>query len=85
MLHIRDSTAPKMVNPMFSNVLINFYTSTALQATESEDQQRLRLQVELEFVQCLANPNYLHCKIIQQNVKNIKILKILILHSSCAT
>lgn len=29
---------------------------------ESEDQQRLRFQVELEFVQCLANPNYLHCK-----------------------
>lgn len=35
---------------------------TALQATESDDQQRLRFQVELEFVQCLANPNYLHCK-----------------------
>lgn len=35
---------------------------TALQATESEDQQRLRFQVELEFVQCLANPNYLHCE-----------------------
>lgn len=29
---------------------------------ESEEQQRLRFQVELEFVQCLANPNYLHCK-----------------------
>ncbi|XP_055676996.1 mediator of RNA polymerase II transcription subunit 31-A isoform X2 [Lutzomyia longipalpis] len=27
---------------------------------ETEDQQRLRFQVELEFVQCLANPNYLH-------------------------
>lgn len=34
----------------------------ALQAVESDDQQRLRFQVELEFVQCLANPNYLHCK-----------------------
>lgn len=27
---------------------------------ESEDAQRLRFQVELEFVQCLANPNYLN-------------------------
>uniref|UniRef100_U5EIU3 Mediator of RNA polymerase II transcription subunit 31 n=1 Tax=Corethrella appendiculata TaxID=1370023 RepID=U5EIU3_9DIPT len=27
---------------------------------ESEDQQKLRFQIELEFVQCLANPNYLH-------------------------
>ncbi|KAF7990620.1 hypothetical protein HCN44_000425 [Aphidius gifuensis] len=29
-------------------------------ASETEDQQRLRFQVELEFVQCLANPNYLN-------------------------
>ncbi|XP_046387079.1 mediator of RNA polymerase II transcription subunit 31-A isoform X1 [Ischnura elegans] len=28
--------------------------------TETEDQQRLRFMVELEFVQCLANPNYLN-------------------------
>jgi len=27
---------------------------------ESEDQAKLRFQVELEFVQCLANPNYLN-------------------------
>lgn len=27
---------------------------------ESDEQQRLRWQVELEFVQCLANPNYLN-------------------------
>lgn len=27
---------------------------------ESDDQLRLRFQVELEFVQCLANPNYLN-------------------------
>ena len=26
------------------------------------DQQRVRFQTELEFVQCLANPNYLNCK-----------------------
>lgn len=31
-------------------------------APETDDQQRLRFQVELEFVQCLANPNYLNCK-----------------------
>ncbi|XP_075146115.1 mediator complex subunit 31 isoform X3 [Haematobia irritans] len=29
-------------------------------AIESEEQQKLRWQVELEFVQCLANPNYLN-------------------------
>ncbi|EEB20274.1 mediator of RNA polymerase II transcription subunit, putative [Pediculus humanus corporis] len=27
---------------------------------ETDEQQRLRFQVELEFVQCLANPNYLN-------------------------
>lgn len=27
---------------------------------ETDDQTRLRFQVELEFVQCLANPNYLN-------------------------
>ncbi|RWS12896.1 mediator of RNA polymerase II transcription subunit 31-A-like protein, partial [Dinothrombium tinctorium] len=27
---------------------------------ESEEQQRFRFQIELEFVQCLANPNYLN-------------------------
>ncbi|XP_063708565.1 mediator of RNA polymerase II transcription subunit 31 isoform X2 [Culicoides brevitarsis] len=27
---------------------------------ETEEQAKLRFQVELEFVQCLANPNYLH-------------------------
>ncbi|XP_067640668.1 mediator of RNA polymerase II transcription subunit 31 isoform X2 [Eurosta solidaginis] len=32
----------------------------AYAAIESEDQQKLRWQVELEFVQCLANPNYLN-------------------------
>lgn len=29
---------------------------------ETEEQQRTRFQVELEFIQCLANPNYLHCE-----------------------
>ncbi|XP_050316030.1 mediator of RNA polymerase II transcription subunit 31 isoform X1 [Anthonomus grandis grandis] len=27
---------------------------------ETEDQQKIRFQVELEFVQCLGNPNYLN-------------------------
>lgn len=72
MLHIGDSTAPKMMSFMLNNVLINVYTSTALQATESEDQQRLRLQVELEFVQCLANPNYLHCKFNHQKYQELQ-------------
>jgi len=27
---------------------------------ETEDEQKIRFQVELEFVQCLANPNYLN-------------------------
>lgn len=31
---------------------------------------RLRFQLELEFVQCLANPNYLNCKYL-----NVRILR----------
>ncbi|KAK9746710.1 SOH1 [Popillia japonica] len=27
---------------------------------ETDEQQRLRFQIELEFVQCLGNPNYLN-------------------------
>uniref|UniRef100_A0A2K6SEJ4 Mediator of RNA polymerase II transcription subunit 31 n=1 Tax=Saimiri boliviensis boliviensis TaxID=39432 RepID=A0A2K6SEJ4_SAIBB len=31
-------------------------------AMETDDSgNRLRFQLELEFVQCLANPNYLNC------------------------
>ncbi|XP_064619972.1 mediator of RNA polymerase II transcription subunit 31-like [Lineus longissimus] len=33
---------------------------STLPLSETEDQQKLRFQVELEFVQCLANPNYLN-------------------------
>ncbi|KAJ8311995.1 hypothetical protein KUTeg_009368 [Tegillarca granosa] len=32
----------------------------SLSGPESEDAQRIRFQTELEFVQCLANPNYLN-------------------------
>ncbi len=28
--------------------------------SEVEERQRVRFQTELEFVQCLGNPNYLH-------------------------
>ena len=31
-----------------------------MQMRETDEQQKLRFQVELEFVQCLANPNYLN-------------------------
>jgi len=31
-----------------------------LSFAESEEQQKIRFQIELEFVQCLANPNYLN-------------------------
>jgi len=31
-----------------------------LSFVETEEQQKIRFQVELEFVQCLANPNYLN-------------------------
>jgi len=39
---------------------LNIYSVTG--GPETEEQTRLRFQVELEFVQCLANPNYLNCK-----------------------
>lgn len=35
-------------------------SSGALSHAESEDQLKLRFQVEMEFVQSLGNPNYLH-------------------------
>lgn len=31
-----------------------------MNAKETDEQQKLRFQIELEFVQCLANPNYLN-------------------------
>lgn len=29
---------------------------------ETEEEERLRFLMELEFIQCLSNPFYLHCK-----------------------
>ena len=28
--------------------------------SDADEKQRIRFQIELEFVQCLGNPNYLH-------------------------
>jgi len=36
------------------------YSYHGVSEAESEEAQRTRFQVELEFVQCLGNPNYLH-------------------------
>lgn len=46
----------------FHLLIIQYFIKFILVPVETEDQQRIRFQVELEFVQCLANPNYLHCK-----------------------
>nr|CAD7205949.1 unnamed protein product [Timema douglasi] len=40
--------------------MLSMATKSGPDRPETEDQQRLRFQVELEFVQCLANPNYLN-------------------------
>ncbi|NP_001279168.1 mediator of RNA polymerase II transcription subunit 31 [Callorhinchus milii] len=34
--------------------------AAAVNTVETEEQSKLRFRVELEFVQCLANPNYLN-------------------------
>ena len=34
--------------------------NSSANSSESDEQTKLRFQVELEFVQSLANPNYLH-------------------------
>lgn len=59
-----QKTQPNYIDDMspIIKITFHFFDYLALQTIESEEQQRLRFQVELEFVQCLANPNYLHCK-----------------------
>lgn len=42
--------------------LVQYFNFYFLGMPETEEQNRIRFQVELEFVQCLANPNYIHCK-----------------------
>lgn len=41
-----------------------FSADKAAKFNETDEQQRIRFQVELEFVQCLANPNYLNRKLL---------------------
>jgi hypothetical protein len=54
-----------LVKNVFPSFLYIIFSNIFTAANESEEQQKLRFQVELEFVQCLANPNYLHCKSIE--------------------
>jgi hypothetical protein len=60
--HVARDTKPMIRYVANNKNYFPFFDYLALQTIESEEQQRLRFQVELEFVQCLANPNYLHCK-----------------------
>lgn len=57
-------TKPKSVKKLLSVkvCLLIVYLFVYLGGSENDDQNRLRFQIELEFVQCLANPNYLNCK-----------------------
>lgn len=41
---------------------------------ETEEQARQRFQTELEFVQCLANPNYLNCEYFFLKIIKFKLL-----------
>ncbi|KAK7082896.1 Mediator of RNA polymerase II transcription subunit 31 [Halocaridina rubra] len=45
--------------PRMSKKTTYSYYGVAISEGESDEAQRLRFQIELEFVQCLANPNYL--------------------------
>ena len=51
--HIRSSPSHPSQIPVSA-------VNNPLNNSESDEQGKLRFQVELEFVQCLANPNYLH-------------------------
>lgn len=53
------------VYELFLHFLMNLYTFLSMLyvgGPETEDQARIRFQIELEFVQCLGNPHYLNCK-----------------------
>lgn len=52
---------------------------------ETEEQQRLRFQIELEFVQCLGNPNYLNCKLPNLKRQEKSIIKHFLYNSSLGT
>ena len=43
----------------YMGFVLNWYYS---RVEGKDDPEKYRFQVELEFVQCLANPQYLNCK-----------------------
>jgi hypothetical protein len=47
---------------MFENEEIHSKMDDEMAYSETEDEERERFLVELEFVQCLASPVYLNCK-----------------------
>ncbi|NXW04277.1 MED31 polymerase, partial [Fregetta grallaria] len=44
---------------------------------------RLRFQLELEFVQCLANPNYLNCEYLKVNIRMLRNEYSLMVYPQC--
>lgn len=62
-----DDTLPPMPSPDDTLMDLSAKESTPamcdsqLVPMESQEEEQTRFQVELEFVQCLANPRYLHC------------------------
>ena len=42
-------------------------------SSETDEQSRQRFQTEVEFVQCLANPNYLNCKLSKQHFSSVRV------------
>jgi len=56
-----------MIKLVLLPITLNKHIFAFTGGPETEEQTRLRFQVELEFVQCLANPNYLNCKLTFNN------------------
>lgn len=54
-------TSKGMFDPDYKPVSFEKSWNYVSSMPETEDQQKLRFQIELEFVQCLGNPNYLNC------------------------
>uniref|UniRef100_A0A3B4C9V0 Mediator of RNA polymerase II transcription subunit 31 n=1 Tax=Pygocentrus nattereri TaxID=42514 RepID=A0A3B4C9V0_PYGNA len=51
---------------------------------ETEEQARNRFQSELEFVQCLANPNYLNCKLSRKCLLQYEHFRKELVNAQCA-
>ncbi|TRY69994.1 hypothetical protein TCAL_02817 [Tigriopus californicus] len=71
--HVSGGALPPASSPQFSmlkgtpphSVMLSGPPSTSVTPSpaiysEADEKQRIRFQIELEFVQCLGNPNYLH-------------------------